>query len=225
MISRLSVYNQYRIRQYLLSLLVILTVASCVTINIYFPAAAAEKAAEKIVDQVLNSDTPVPSGQPSQTPSKPQPDETKNSNDQSFYLSPSQRVILSITDYFIPAARAAGQANLNINSPAIRSIQSNMEKRQAKLRPFYQSGAIGFTNNGLIAIANASALSIKQRSTAKKLISAENRDRMNLYREIAKANGHPEWQTDIQKTFAKTWIRKISPGWMYQTTSGQWKKK
>lgn len=29
-----------------------LTLAACVTINIYFPAAAAEKAADKIIDEV-----------------------------------------------------------------------------------------------------------------------------------------------------------------------------
>jgi hypothetical protein len=29
--------------------------SACVTINIYFPAAAAEKAAEKIVDEILNA--------------------------------------------------------------------------------------------------------------------------------------------------------------------------
>ena len=215
--TRLSVFNQYRLRQYFLALLVILSVASCVTINIYFPAAAAEKAAEKIVDDVLNTGN-------SQPPAQEQ-EQTSPDNTQSFYLSPSQKVILSITDFFIPSVQAAGQANLNVDSPAIRAIQSSMKKRQAKLRPLYDSGAVGFTNNGLIAIANASALSLKQKSIAKKLISAENKDRMNLYREIAKANGHPEWQADIQKTFAKTWIRKISPGWMYQTSSGQWKKK
>ena len=215
--TRQSIYNQYRLRQYFLALLVTLSVVSCVTINIYFPAAAAEKAAEKIVDDVLNTGNSQPPAQENEQKS--------SDNTQSFYLSPSQRVILSITDFFIPTAQAAGQANLNIDSPAIRAIQNSMKKRQAKLRPFYDSGAVGFTNNGLIAIANASALSLKQKSIAKKLISAENKDRMSLYREIAKANGHPEWQADIQKTFAKTWIRKISPGWMYQTSSGQWKKK
>ena len=215
--TRLSAYNQYRLRHYFLALLVALSVVSCVTINIYFPAAAAEKAAEKIVDDVLNTGNLQP---PAQENKQKTPDNT-----QSFYLSPSQSVILSITDFFIPSAQAAGQANLNIDSPAIRTIQNSMKKRQAKLRPFYASGAVGFTNNGLIAIANASALSLKQKSIAKKLISAENKDRMNLYREIAKANGHSEWQADIQKTFAKTWIRKISPGWMYQTSSGQWKNK
>ncbi len=220
MITRLAIIKPCQYRQFLMALLVTLSVASCVTINIYFPAAAAEKAAEKIVDEVLGPDQAHP-------PAKEQgvQGEQKNTNDQSYYLNSSERVILSISNFFIPAAQAAGQANLSIDSPAIRSIQGKMKKRQTKLRSFYQSGAVGFTNNALIAVVNASALSIKQKSTVKKLVSAENRDRMNLYKEIASANGHPEWQSDIQKTFAKTWIRKISPGWMYQTSAGQWKKK
>jgi len=36
----------------ILSLAVTLGLAACVTINIYFPAAAAEKAADKIIDEV-----------------------------------------------------------------------------------------------------------------------------------------------------------------------------
>lgn len=34
-----------------------LVLASCVTINVYFPAAAAEKAADKIIDQVYQLDS------------------------------------------------------------------------------------------------------------------------------------------------------------------------
>ena len=39
-----------------------LVAAGCVTINIYFPAAAAEKAADRIIDEVwqLKGGTPVP---------------------------------------------------------------------------------------------------------------------------------------------------------------------
>ncbi|HRP64925.1 MAG TPA: hypothetical protein PLF79_02570 [Thauera sp.] len=36
----------------MLAALLALTAASCVTINIYFPAAAAEKAADRIIDEV-----------------------------------------------------------------------------------------------------------------------------------------------------------------------------
>ena len=38
--------------RHLLLLALAATLASCVTINIYFPAAAAEKAADKIIDEV-----------------------------------------------------------------------------------------------------------------------------------------------------------------------------
>jgi hypothetical protein len=35
-----------------LALVAVVTLPACVTINIYFPAAAAEKAADKIIDEV-----------------------------------------------------------------------------------------------------------------------------------------------------------------------------
>lgn len=44
--------------------------ASCVTINIYFPAAAAEKAADRIIDEIyqLRKDGPAPAAAPAGTP-------------------------------------------------------------------------------------------------------------------------------------------------------------
>ncbi|MBA2690050.1 MAG: hypothetical protein H0U63_04540 [Burkholderiales bacterium] len=41
-----------RPKGYLLALVASSVVCACVTINIYFPAAAAEKAADKIIDEV-----------------------------------------------------------------------------------------------------------------------------------------------------------------------------
>jgi hypothetical protein len=45
-------------------------VAGCVTINIYFPAAAAEKAADRIIDEVwqLKDGAPAPAKQPEAAP-------------------------------------------------------------------------------------------------------------------------------------------------------------
>ncbi|MDA0189850.1 MAG: hypothetical protein OSW77_05870 [Proteobacteria bacterium] len=51
-------------RTVLLPALVPLLLAGCVTINIYFPAAAAEKAAEKIIDEVWQLRPPVPAAPP-----------------------------------------------------------------------------------------------------------------------------------------------------------------
>jgi len=202
--------------QQFLLLLFSLTLISCVTINIYFPAAEAEKIAEQIVDDVLHSNE-----------QHEQIDEKQSDNNQSLLNSDkyfSQTALLAIIDFIIPAAQA-GQADISINSPKIRSLRSSMEKRQSRLLPYYKSSTVGFSNNGLIASVTNKGLSMKQKSSVKKLIKAENNDRKALYAEIANANGHPEWRSDIQKTFAKTWINKISSGWMYQSNSGQWQKK
>jgi len=43
-----------------------LVLFGCVTINIYFPAAAAEKAADKIIDEVYQLDQPQQPAAPSQ---------------------------------------------------------------------------------------------------------------------------------------------------------------
>ena len=39
-------------KNWMLGLLLVFVIPACVTINIYFPAAAAEKAADKIIDDV-----------------------------------------------------------------------------------------------------------------------------------------------------------------------------
>ena len=52
--------------------------SACVTINIYFPAAAAEKAADKIIDEVwqLKQGQQVPESTPADKTSEPKPAET-----------------------------------------------------------------------------------------------------------------------------------------------------
>lgn len=52
-----------------LGLSAILALPACVTINIYFPAAAAEKAADKIIDEVWQlKDKPSSQDAPAQAP-------------------------------------------------------------------------------------------------------------------------------------------------------------
>lgn len=56
----------------ILVLLAMLALSACVTINIYFPAAAAEKAADKIIDEVwqIKKDEQKPADQPAQPPAE-----------------------------------------------------------------------------------------------------------------------------------------------------------
>ncbi len=118
----------------------------------------------------------------------------------------------------------AAAADLEINTPAIAALKASMQARHGQLGPFYSSGAVGLTKDAFIAIKDANAVPLKDRGALNSLVSAENADRANLYKEIAAANGHPEWQNDIQATFAGRWIDKAQSGWWYQGAGG-WTKK
>ena len=100
-----------------------------------------------------------------------------------------------------------------------------MTQRHNQLQPFYDNGAIGMDSKGLITLRDPKAVSIKDRNTVNQLVAAENQDRNALYAEIASANGHPEWESDIRNTFARRWIANAPGGWFFQDTSGSWKQK
>jgi uncharacterized protein YdbL (DUF1318 family) len=55
-------------------------------------------------------------------------------------------------------------------------------------------------------------------------VADDNRDRKAVYREVAVANGHPEWEAQIRDVFAKQWIASARSGWWYQS-GGAWKQK
>ena len=120
---------------------------------------------------------------------------------------------------------AWAEADLEINTPAIASIKSGMRERHAELRPYYQSGAIGLTRSGGIAVRDATLVPLAQRQQLNSLVAAQNKDRDVLYREIATANGHPEWEPQVRGTFAERWIQKAPAGWWYRNADGTWVKK
>jgi uncharacterized protein YdbL (DUF1318 family) len=191
-----------------------LMLSACVTINVYFPAAAAEKAADRIIEDVWGSDT----GK-SQAP--------KRDDQTSWAITPAERLLFvavgSVLNVIVSPAHA--QADLNVSTPAIRQLTQSMEARHAQLKPFYDSGAVGFTRDGLIEVRDQNSIALPDRNRVRKLVSEENADRTNLYREIATANNHPEWEADIRATFAERWISKAAAGWYYQDKSGAWQKK
>jgi len=191
------------------ALILLLFVAACVTINVYFPAEAAEKAADRIIrdvygEQSLETETPV----------------APQSRIQSSGL-PSAGIVL--LDWFISPAQA--KADISVNTPAIKQLKASMEQRHKKLAPYYKSGAIGMTGNGEIIVRDQKLVAMQDRNSVKGLVSKENRDRSALYKEIANANGHPEWEAEIRSTFAKRWVSNAPAGWWYQNKQGAWKQK
>ena len=127
--------------------------------------------------------------------------------------------------FLVPQAIYAEEANLEVNTPAIASLKQSMQARHTQLVANYENGAVGFTKDGLVALRDASAVPLTQRQNVNALISAENQDRNALYREIARANNHPEWEQQIRTTFGQRWIKLAKSGWWYQTASGSWIQK
>ncbi len=186
-----------------------LLIAGCVTINVYFPAVAAEKAADKIIEEVWGKNPP--GGQPATEPQSALPADL------------FANLAIHLLNAMVPVAEAAAP-DIDISSPAVQQIKASMEARHAELAEHYVSGAIGLTGNGEIAVRDANGIPLKDRNKVKKLVADENADRSALYREIAAANGHPEWADDIRATFAKRWISKAAKGWYYQSGS-DWQQK
>ncbi|MDD3449412.1 MAG: YdbL family protein [Gammaproteobacteria bacterium] len=202
----------------LLPMLVLLS--ACVTINIYFPAAAAEKAADRIIQDVWGEQPP---GQ-----TAPGEEKTPESTapDKSSALSPGwrQSALALLLDWALPPAHAAG-ADIDISTPAIRRIQDDMKRRHERLEAYYASGAIGVTRDALVAIHDPKAVPLQARNEVKQLVAEENRDRQALYAEIARANGHPEWTDQIRDTFAQRWADNARQrGWWHQDSGGAWRR-
>ncbi len=192
-----------------MAMLLMLFAAACVTINVYFPAEAAEKAADRIIKDVYGEQpAPAPATEP-----------------QSWLLPKSApaRYRYGLLDWLVSPAHAG--ADLSVNTPAIRQLKADMEQRHRQLAPHYASGAVGMTHDGEIAIRDQTLIPLKDRNTVKQLVSKENRDRGALYSEIARANEQPEWEGEIRQTFARRWVDNAPGGWWYSNQGGSWKQK
>jgi uncharacterized protein YdbL (DUF1318 family) len=192
------------------SMVAAVALTACVTINVYFPAAEAKEAAKVFVEKVINDAAGAP---------KP---ENGGSGGGMALEAPRFDPLMLIG---IAPAYAQSQPDFNIQTPAITAIQSRMEQRfDNALRPHFDSGALGFTEDGLVVVRDAAALPLKDRVPVNTAVADENRDRKAVYREIAVANSHPEWEGQIRSVFAKQWVDSARSGWWYQR-GGAWKQK
>ena len=200
-------------RKFVYALLTTAMVAlvGCVTINVYFPEAAAQKAADRFIGTVIDQGAaPAQDAKPTPAPQSQPP------------VQPSAMLL----DLLVPAAYAANTPDIRVQTPATEAIRGRMQARfKSTLKGLLDSGAIGFTRDGLVAVHDAGKIPLSQRAQANAAVADENSDRNALYREIARANGHPEWESQIRATFAKGWIERAHGGWYYQDASGAWKRK
>jgi uncharacterized protein YdbL (DUF1318 family) len=193
----------------LMSMLTVFVVA-CVTINVYFPEAAAVEAADRIIDKVRGEDAD--SATSSVGPS--------NRRDVPVLLALAN----GVSRFLISDANAQGNVDFDKPSPEKQALENSLANRFQSLRPYLNSGAIGLTDAGLLEFRDRNLVPLKDRNNVVQLVAAQNNDWNALYAEIAKLNGHPEWQDSIRRTFADRWVAKADRGWYYRE-DGVWKQK
>lgn len=182
-----------------------LVLTACVTINVYFPAAEAREVAREMVEKIIGDEVTPPA----------------EGGNRGAFQHTTDRVL----DFFFAPAHAQS-ADINIRTPAIQAIQGRMADRfQNQLRPHFDSGALGFGRDGLVVVREASQIPLAARVGVNQAVADDNRDRGALYREIAVANGNPQWEQQIRETFARQWIDSARAGWWYQDAGGAWRQK
>jgi len=199
-----------------------LLLSACVTINVYFPAAEAKEAAREFVEKVINEADKV----------NIQDESRKDSSTPAGGVAALGTRIKSDLSGFDPwvlvgigSAQAQSAPDISLKTPAIQAIQARMESRfNSTLRKGFDSGALGFTADGLVIVRDAGKLELKDRVAMNAAVADDNRDRKAVYREVAVANGHPEWESQIREVFARQWAASARPGWWYES-GGSWKQK
>ena len=126
-------------------------ISACVTVNIYFPAAAVERAAEQIVKETWGGP-----GEPAKAPPKPQSINP---------FSPMRTISLN----FVSQAHAQ-EADINVSNPAIRALKDSIKQRSNAIKPFMDRGNVGIRQDGLLAIRSTDGLNLKERAEVLSLI-------------------------------------------------------
>ncbi|MHB1778552.1 DUF1318 domain-containing protein [Acidithiobacillus sp.] len=204
----------------------LMALSACVTVNIYFPAAAAQKLADQVVGEVYKAAAkgalPAPVAPAVSAPARSAAPATDSLSMASPYHAASYLLAMGFSAI---SGTAEAAANLDASSPGVQSARAQVEALATQMHPYFVSGAVGYTANGEVTIHDAAAVSLPQRAPLNGLVGSYNQALSNLYQQIADANGHPEWAGQIQQTFAQAWINKAPAGYWYQSPSGQWQQK
>ncbi|MBP7706560.1 MAG: YdbL family protein [Candidatus Aminicenantes bacterium] len=181
----------------------LLFVLACITVNIYFPEATVKQAAAEIVDEIRKT-------------------EGEKKAPEAAAALPARREAGPFT--LVPAAFA--QEATSVSTPAIRALKESMKARFPLLKPYFDAGQIGETNNGLLDVRDEAGLNLQAKAALRNAVRDENGDRTKLYAEVAKALNIEAGQVEkIQKIFAEEWAKSAAPGWWVQGADGAWAKK
>lgn len=186
---------------------------SCVslTVNVYFPTAEIEEAAETIEERIR-------SGQGS--------DGIETS---ALFPQTPRRYGIALR-FDVPSA-SAQDVDLDINSPAIKQvIDSRTERYEKSLEARMDEGTFGEGVGGYLVLRTTTGFDLRTLTQLKKLVKEENDDRLKLYQEILKENDLEINKTNMERvgeTFAKAIRKTMKVGHWYQVDAEEdtWEQK
>src|SRR5688572_8251931 len=136
-----------------------------VTCRVYVPAAEAKEAARDVVEK----------GSGDEAQRREAVQENKPGG-QSASLGPKFDWLSLVG---IGTAHAQEQPDITIKTPAIQAIQSRMASRfDDQLRAHFDSGALGFANDGTINVRDANKIPLPQRVAVNQAVADQGRDAM-----------------------------------------------
>ncbi|HOE65174.1 MAG TPA: DUF1318 domain-containing protein [Candidatus Hydrogenedentes bacterium] len=130
--------------------------------------------------------------------------------------APSSR-LRDILDALAPC-RTAYAADLRSASPRITEIAGRMKERHASVEQLKKNSAVGEANNGYLEIRPSQALADPSaKNEAQKVVAAENVDRKDLYREIARLNAAENVSVaTVERVYAQKRLLRAASGEIVQ---------
>lgn len=126
----------------------------------------------------------------------------------------------------VAAPPAPETIKLDIGTPPVIVVKHALAQRQSRLVRFYEWGAIGLGNDGMVKMRDESVLTnYTLKKTAGKLIDQENPDRMSLIYAVAEAHGGKEAIPVVRELLVKRWKDQWKSGWWMEDEQGNWIRK
>lgn len=195
----------------------LLTACAIITVNVYFPEKDVKQAYKSLDEMLLKQETPpAPESEPKGDEGKP------------VSLLPSLQLVTT----------AHAQDNLAddltrelANIPEVQKAYGEMRARLPQLNTLRDSGIVGETANGSVAVRDPA-----KTAEVQALLQAENANRktviVNMAKAILKLNKQPETKENLTQvigkaaaTFADARREEAKAGWWLQNAAGRWVQK
>jgi uncharacterized protein YdbL (DUF1318 family) len=210
---------------------VLLVGSACVTVNVNFPESAVQKATDDYVRDLYRAKErgKAPASENAATPAEPEasPSPSPSPSKKSQKKPTTKSVTTSSIWDLIPSAEAAeADLNFRVDSDKSMKIRDRLAGRLDEVLTQKKAGVLGETNDGLLFLKSPEKLKKLLTKKVETLVADENKDREELYEEVAASNKVSKNRIkDIQKSFARSFQAESPSGTWVQDGDGKWSQK